>query len=123
MTSPPEVLASGVGTSKTEKLQEICMRTACNDAHMGVLQGHGGPFGAMVCCAGRTISVAHNTVLEDNDPTCHAEMNAIRYACERLGTNDLSSCELFTTCEPCPMCLGFLRRSRSIRQRPNLTVE
>ena len=63
---------------KEDILKEICMHTACNDALLGVLQGHGGPFGAMVCCSGRTIAVAHNTVLEDHDPTCHAEMNAIR---------------------------------------------
>ena len=93
--------------STKEQLHKLCMQTACNDARMGVLQGHGGPFGALVRSSdGRTVSVAHNTVLVDGDPSCHAEMNAIRYACERLQRHDLSDCELFTSCEPCPMCLG-----------------
>ena len=62
----------------TQKHRELCMEIACNDAQMGVSMGHGLPFGAMVCRDGITISVQHNTSLKDQDPTCHAEMNAIR---------------------------------------------
>eukprot|EP00397_Hematodinium_sp_SG-2012_P041193 GEMP01045315.1.p1 GENE.GEMP01045315.1~~GEMP01045315.1.p1 ORF type:complete len:178 (+),score=37.79 GEMP01045315.1:649-1182(+) len=90
----------------------MCMHIACIDAMSGVEQDHGGPFGAMVRRNGRTIAVAHNTVLADSDPTCHAEMNAIRDACQRLQTHDLSDCELYTSCEPCPMCLGGIMWSR-----------
>ena len=67
----------------------------------------GGPFGAVIIDKkGEVISIASNTVLKDNDPTAHAEVNAIRQACEKLGTDDLSECVLYTTCYPCPMCLS-----------------
>lgn len=66
----------------------------------------GGPFGAVVVKDGKVITEASNTVTVDNDPTAHAEVNAIRKACAALGTFDLSGCELYTSCEPCPMCLA-----------------
>ena len=66
----------------------------------------GGPFGAVVVKDGKVIAEASNTVTVDNDPTAHAEVNAIRKACTALGTFDLSGCELYTSCEPCPMCLA-----------------
>ena len=66
----------------------------------------GGPFGAVVVKDGKVIAEASNTVTVENDPTAHAEVNAIRKACAALGTFDLSGCELYTSCEPCPMCLA-----------------
>lgn len=66
----------------------------------------GGPFGAVIVNDGKIIASAHNTVIKDMDPTAHAEVNVIREACKRLGTNDLSDCILYTSCEPCPMCLS-----------------
>lgn len=66
----------------------------------------GGPFGAVVVRDGSIVAEASNTVTVDNDPTAHAEVNAIRKACAALGTFDLSGCELYTSCEPCPMCLA-----------------
>lgn len=66
----------------------------------------GGPFGAVIVKDGKVIAEASNTVTVDNDPTAHAEVNAIRKACTALGTFDLSGCELYTSCEPCPMCLA-----------------
>lgn len=68
----------------------------------------GGPFGAVVTKGDEVIAVASNTVLRDNDPTCHAEINAIREACKKLGTYDLSDCEIHCTSEPCPMCLSAI---------------
>ena len=68
----------------------------------------GGPFGAVVVKDGEIISVASNTVLGDNDPTAHAEVNAIRKACKELGTYDLTGCELYATGYPCPMCLSAI---------------
>lgn len=68
----------------------------------------GGPFGAVVVKDGEIISVASNTVLGDNDPTAHAEVNAIRKACKKLGTYDLTGCELYATGYPCPMCLSAI---------------
>ena len=68
----------------------------------------GGPFGAVVVKDGEVISVASNTVLRDNDPTAHAEINAIREACKKLRTYDLTGCELYATGYPCPMCLSAI---------------
>ena len=80
------------------------MREAISEAHTGVKNGDGGPFGAVVVQNGRVIARGHNTVVRDHDPTCHAEINAIREASKVLGRFDLSDCELYTSCEPCPMC-------------------
>src|SRR5688572_14525589 len=70
--------------------------------------GFGGPFGAVVVCNGKIISRGYNNVLSSNDPTAHAEVDAIRKACQALGTVELANCELYTSCEPCPMCLGAI---------------
>ena len=68
----------------------------------------GGPFGAIVAKEGRIVAAAGNTVTVDNDPTAHAEVNAIRMACKTLGTFDLSGCDIYASCEPCPMCLAAI---------------
>ena len=81
------------------------MQAAINEALQGITLGHGGPFGAVVVRNGVIVGSGHNRVLADNDPTCHGEVSAIRNACTNLGTYDLNGCELFTTGEPCPMCL------------------
>ena len=72
------------------------------------IQNQGGPFGAVIVKDGKIIATSGNTVTLDNDPTAHAEVSAIRAACAELGTFDLSGCEIFTSCEPCPMCLGAI---------------
>jgi guanine deaminase len=68
----------------------------------------GGPFGAVIVKNKMIISEAHNTVFLSNDPTAHAEVSAIRKAAEALGSFDLTGCSLYTSCEPCPMCLGAI---------------
>lgn len=70
--------------------------------------GEGGPFGAVIVKAGRIIARGNNRVTSNNDPTAHAEVVAIREACHLLGTFHLSDCEIYTSCEPCPMCLGAI---------------
>ena len=71
--------------------------------------GDGGPFGAAILDKeGTILAIASNSVLKDHDPTAHAEVNAIRMAAKVLGTHDLSDCVLYTTCYPCPMCLGAI---------------
>ena len=80
------------------------MKSALNEAKKGIKEGHGGPFGAGIVKDGKIISKAHNCVIKDNDPTCHGEMQAIRKACKKLNTFDLSGCEIYTTGYPCPMC-------------------
>lgn len=81
------------------------MLQAFREAELGVRQNHGGPFGAIVVKDNKIVGWGHNKVPSLNDPTAHAEIMAIRDACQRLGTFDLSDCILYTTCEPCPMCL------------------
>ena len=81
------------------------MKLAIDEAREGITQGHGGPFGAVIVKDGKVVGQGHNCVLRDNDATCHCEVAAIRDAGKRLGTFDLSGCELYTTGEPCHMCL------------------
>merc|ERR1719443_2392778 len=88
------------------------MKSAAMSASAGVRLGHGGPFGASIVRDGVIVACAHNMVLHKGDPCCHAEMNAISQACRALGTHDLSDCDLYTTCEPCPMCWGAVQWSR-----------
>jgi guanine deaminase len=77
-----------------------------------VRTGRGGPFGAVVVKDGKIIAEATNNVTATNDPTAHAEINAIREACKKLGAFELSGCEIYTSCEPCPMCLGAIYWAR-----------
>ena len=72
----------------------------------------GGPFGAVIARNGRIVATGTNRVTAENDPTAHAEVQAIREAARRLGTFDLSGCEIYTSCEPCPMCLGAIYWAR-----------
>lgn len=81
------------------------MKMAIEEARFGIRHKHGGPFGCVIVKDGEVVGYGHNCVLRDNDPTCHGEMMAIRDACCNLGTYDLTGCELFTTGEPCQMCL------------------
>lgn len=78
-------------------------------------QGHGGPFGAVVVKDGKIIAEGFNSVTSLNDPTAHAEVQAIRKACQVLGSYQLDGCELYTSCEPCPMCLGAIYWARPQR--------
>ena len=84
------------------------MKIALNEAYKGILNGHGGPFGAVIVKDNKVIAKGHNEVVKNNDPTCHGEMMAIHKACKKLKTFDLSGCEIYTTGEPCPMCLAAI---------------
>ncbi|MBR6067757.1 MAG: nucleoside deaminase [Bacteroidales bacterium] len=90
---------------------EKFMRFAIEKSLESVDNG-GGPFGAVVVKDGEVVAVASNSVTIDNDPTAHAEVNAIRMACKKLGTFDLSGCEIYASCEPCPMCLASIYWAR-----------
>ncbi|HVW76976.1 MAG TPA: nucleoside deaminase [Alloacidobacterium sp.] len=85
-------------------VHEEFMRRAIALATQNVRNHAGGPFGAVIVKDGKIVGEGVNTVTAGNDATAHAEINAIRNACRNLGTFDLSSCELYTSCEPCPMC-------------------
>lgn len=90
---------------------EQLMRRAIALSEESVSRG-GGPFGAVIAQAGRIVAEASNSVTIDNDPTAYAEVNCIRQAAAHLGTFDLSGCEIYTSCEPCPMCLGAIYWAR-----------
>lgn len=81
------------------------MQMAIDQAMKGVLNGHGGPFGTVIVKDGTVVGRGHNEVLKRHDPSFHGEIAAIRAAGRRLKTHDLSGCVLYTTGEPCPMCL------------------
>lgn len=83
------------------------MREAIRLSEDNVRNG-GGPFGAVIARDGEIVGTGTNRVTPDCDPTAHAEVNAIRAAASRLGTFDLSGCEIYSSCEPCPMCLGAI---------------
>jgi guanine deaminase len=80
-----------------------------------VLAGRGGPFAALVVRDGRIVGSGTNLVTSSNDPTAHAEVVAIRDACRALGSFQLPGCDIYTTCEPCPMCLGAIYWARPAR--------
>jgi guanine deaminase len=77
-----------------------------------VRSGRGGPFGAVIVKDGKIVAEGSNQVTLTNDPTAHAEIVAVRLACQTLGTFDLTGCEIYTSCEPCPMCLGAIYWAR-----------
>lgn len=84
-------------------------------AREGVEFGHGGPFGCIIVRDGKVVGRGNNQVTATNDPTAHAEVVAIRDACGRLGSWQLADCDVYTSCEPCPMCLGALYWARPRR--------
>ncbi len=90
------------------------MREAIRLASESVKNG-GGPFGVVIVKDGKIIAGRSNSVTIDNDPTAHAEVDTIREACRLLGTFDLSGCTIYTSCEPCPMCLGSIYWARISR--------
>ena len=88
--------------------REQFMREAIQLAEDGMQSGHGGPFGCVIVRQGKVVGRGSNRVTSTNDPTAHAEVMAIRDACASLQTFQLADCELYTSCEPCPMCLSAI---------------
>jgi guanine deaminase len=84
------------------------MKVAFDEAEIGLKKNHGGPFGAVIVKDGKVIAKAHNEVLKTNDATAHAEITAIRIASKKLKRFDLSDCQVYSTCEPCPMCFSAM---------------
>ncbi|MDB5008161.1 MAG: tRNA-specific adenosine deaminase [Mucilaginibacter sp.] len=91
-----------------DQLKEKFMRMAIELSEHNITQRHGGPFGAVIVKDEMVIARSANKVILENDPTAHAEISAIRLACAELGTYNLTGCEIYTSCEPCPMCLGAI---------------
>ena len=96
-------------------MQNAFMERAIELAIENVNSGKGGPFGAVIVCDGKIIGQGTNVVTSTNDPTAHAEITAIREACRKLRSFQLSDCEIYTSCEPCPMCLGAIYWARISR--------
>lgn len=89
-------------------MQEEFMRAAIAESKRGMDENEGGPFGAVIVKNGKIIGRGNNKVTSTNDPTAHAEVTAIRAACNALENFDLSGAEIYTSCEPCPMCLAAI---------------
>lgn len=94
------------------ELDKKFMQRAIELAQRGIDANDGGPFGCVVVKDGEIIAEGNNRVTSSNDPTAHAEVVAIRNACEKLGTFQLEDCVIYTSCEPCPMCLGAIYWAR-----------
>ena len=99
------------------------MQMAIGEAREGIRNGHGGPFGTVIVKDGEVIAKAHNMVLANHDATAHGEVTAIRKAGEVLGTHDLSGCTLYTTGEPCHMCLCAIMWANISKVHYGCTIE
>ncbi len=95
-----------------KELSEKFMRVAIRLSLENISKGEGGPFGAVVVKKGKIIAEGSNKVTSSNDPTAHAEIEAIRAACRVLNTFSLDGCDIYTSCEPCPMCLSAIHWAR-----------
>lgn len=96
-------------------LEKQFLNRAIELSQQGVEKGYGGPFGCVIVKDGEVVGEGCNEVLLHNDPTAHAEVVAIRNACKNLNTFQLSGCDVYTSCEPCPMCLGAIYWARPNR--------
>src|ERR1019366_8751043 len=101
--------------SRRRLMNSAFMQEAIRLAVENVRSGRGGPFAAVVAKQGRVIATGANCVTSTNDPTAHAEVTAIREACRALSAFQLTGCEIYTSCEPCPMCLGAIYWARPDR--------
>lgn len=97
------------------KIEQKFLQRAVELSRQGMESKNGGPFGCVIVKDGEIISEGFNNVLATNDPTAHAEVVAIRKACAQLGTYQLTGCDVYTSCEPCPMCLGAIYWARPAR--------
>ncbi len=103
-------------------IDEMFMRFAIEKAHEGIKKGQT-PFGACIVKDGKALAITHNTVWKNMDITAHAEINAIREACRKLGSISLPGCTIYTTCEPCSMCFSACRWARIKRIVYGATIE
>ncbi len=99
-------------TATEQKIHEKFLQQAIRLAQENVNTGCGGPFGAVIVKNGEIIACGCNQVLSSKDPTLHAEIDAIRQACKKLGSFELTDCIIYSSCEPCPMCLGAIYWAR-----------
>lgn len=96
-------------------IEKHFLRRAIELSRQGMQAGQGGPFGCVIVKNGEIIGEGHNEVLNSNDPTAHAEVVAIRNACKKLSSFQLTGCDVYCSCEPCPMCMGAIYWARPDR--------
>ncbi len=111
MSTKPSATAAPTGSTGLLRPERRFMARAIREARKNFVRPDGGPFGACIVKDGQIVAAARNTVFR-NDATCHAEVNAIRKASKKLGTFDLTGCEIYSTAEPCPMCFGAIHWAR-----------
>lgn len=99
-------------TSESDDFDRAMMRRAIELSQTKMNEGYGGPFAAVITRAGNVLAEGFNAVTSSNDPTAHAEIMAIRKACEKEATFSLEHCTIYTSCEPCPMCLAAIYWAR-----------
>ena len=97
------------------KIEQRFLERAIELSRQGMQKGHGGPFGCVIVKDGEIVGEGCNEVILNNDPTAHAEIVAIRNACQTLNTFQLPDCDVYTSCEPCPMCMGAIYWARPNR--------
>jgi guanine deaminase len=107
--------SAGSARGEAHDMSNVFMARAILISIENVRSGRGGPFGALVVMDKKIIAEGANCVTTTNDPTAHAEVMAIREACRKLGSFELKDCEIYTSCEPCPMCLGAIYWARPAR--------
>ena len=95
--------------------EKLFLERAIHLSRQGMMDGHGGPFGCVIVKGDEIVGEGNNQVTASNDPTAHAEVVAIRDACQKLNTFQLTGCEIYTSCEPCPMCLGAIYWARPLK--------
>jgi tRNA(Arg) A34 adenosine deaminase TadA len=101
--------------SKLSAKEKVFLERAIQLSRQGMEKGQGGPFGCVIVQGDEIVGEGYNLVTSTNDPTAHAEVVAIRAACKKLGVYQLTDCEVYTSCEPCPMCLGAIYWARPKR--------
>ncbi|KAJ4850103.1 hypothetical protein Tsubulata_004524 [Turnera subulata] len=110
--APASAPQEASSTQEEEDRDEIFLSRAIDEAYKAVESGDGRPFGAVVVRNGEVVVSCHNMVLKHTDTTAHAELIAIRDACKKLNQINLSDCEIYASCEPCPMCFSAITLSR-----------
>ncbi|XP_027935370.1 guanosine deaminase-like isoform X2 [Vigna unguiculata] len=101
-----------VATASNEDRENMFLTLAVEEAYKGVESGDGYPYGAVIVRNDEIVASCHNMVVRNTDPSAHAEITAIRQACRKLNQVELSECEIYASCEPCPMCFGAILFSK-----------
>ncbi|CAJ1976213.1 unnamed protein product [Sphenostylis stenocarpa] len=106
------MMEDAANSNGTEDRENMFLTVAIEEAYKAVERGDGRPFGAVIVRNDEIVASCHNMVVRNTDPSAHAEIAAIREACRKLNRVQLADCEIYASCEPCPMCLGAIHFSK-----------